>query len=191
MQQQQQQQQQVTGRVANGHAEGTSDSLTMGRHLQPANHQQDAAQEQQPQQRDGTAATALAQQHRQQQLEQLQRLGLASHAPARSIYDRLHTLKPARLPTRKCLQVRWAERMLSSLVCAPYSAVQHSLLVFVPLPGETWSTQHLKKHMHSTSQRFSCLATLCQTPAFAPLLGVYTCASHSFFVCVCVSVPAH
>lgn len=103
------QQQQVAGRAANGHSEGMSDSLTQDRHLCPVHHhQQDAAQQPQQRQLGGAAAAALGQQqqHRQQQLEQLQRLGLVSHAPARSIYDRLHTLKPARLPTRKCLQVR-------------------------------------------------------------------------------------
>jgi hypothetical protein len=50
------------------------------------------------------AATALSQHRRQQQQEQIARLGLSSHAPRNSIYDRLHKLKPARLPTRKCLQ---------------------------------------------------------------------------------------
>jgi len=44
------------------------------------------------------------QQRRQMQLQQLERLGLQLYAPRRSIYERLNKLKPARLPTRKCLQ---------------------------------------------------------------------------------------
>lgn len=132
-----QQQQRAAGRAANGYSEGISDSLTQGRHLRPAHHQHDAVQ-QQPQQ-GGAAAAALAQQHRQQQLEQLQRLGLASHAPARSIYDRLHTLKPARLPTRKCLQVRMKGAILVYLLAPVWSffcsgsaeQFQHNLLADV------------------------------------------------------------
>jgi hypothetical protein len=50
------------------------------------------------------AATSAQQQQQQQQQQQLARLGLSAAAPRHSIYDKLHTLKPARLPTRKALQ---------------------------------------------------------------------------------------
>jgi hypothetical protein len=50
------------------------------------------------------AAVAAAAAQQQQQQQQLARLGLSAAAPRHSIYDKLHTLKPARLPTRKALQ---------------------------------------------------------------------------------------